>query len=485
MKFKFRKSLFLVIIISAFMVFAACKEKLKRSPKTIRAVYETIVVNGKKARVFNLVQPGGRRGFSGKKGDYFNVILKNDTDVPISIHWHGSILPNDQDGVPYVTQLPIKPGETRHYFYKLKQAGTYWMHSHYKFHEQKLMSAPFIIKDPNDPYKKDKNIVVMLQGFTFADPEEIFQHLRHPETADIFSSPAMHMKDLNDVTFDAMLANRHTLQNPKIYKVKPGQTVRLRMINAASASNFWVDTGSLEGRAIAVDGNDIQPIKDRKFQIAIAQRMDIEVIIPKEGGAFPILAQAEGTRQRAGVILATRGAAVPRLSELADTVAPALNDDQELRLHPLKKTLPDRPVTTVLNYSLEGSMKNYIWTMNKQAWPLIDPLKIKEGDRVEMIYTNNTNMSHPMHFHGHVFQVTSIDGKPISDGPMRDTILVLPHSTKKIIYDADNPGIWMNHCHVLYHMAAGMMTTTNYENYKAPVFYKKLIHGWLKESEAP
>jgi len=124
-------------------------------------------------------------------------------------------------------------------------------------------------------------------------------------------------------------------------------------------------------------------------------------------------------------------------------------------------------------------MKNYIWKINNEVWPRIKPLTITKGDRVEMVFRNDTNMAHPMHFHGHVFQVSEIDGKALANGPLRDTILVLPHSTKKIIFDANNPGIWMLHCHVLYHMKAGMMTTTNYVGYPEPKYYQALISGKL------
>jgi FtsP/CotA-like multicopper oxidase with cupredoxin domain len=451
-------------------------------PVTLNAVEQTLEVNGKKATVFNLVQPDGTEGFVGYKGDDFDVTLVNKTSVPISVHWHGMILPNDQDGVPYVTQLPIKPGDSHHYHYKLLQDGTYWMHSHFKFHEQRLMTAPMILKDHNDKYKNDKDIVVMFQDFTFKNPEQILFDLQHKP----HSSMAMNMDnkkakpDLNDVQYDAFLANRHTLKHPVIYHIKADEKIRLRLINGSSASNYWINTGSLKGTAIALDGNFIQPFTGYKFQLAVAQRIDIEVTIPKNGGTFPILAQVEGTNNQAGVILTTEASPNIHVDAKASEVATALNDEQEMHshaVHPLSKKKP----TAVLNYKLTGDMANYIWKINDQVWPKIKPLTIKKGDRVEMVFTNDTGMAHPMHLHGHIFQVESINGNQLANGPLRDTILVLPHSTKKIIFDAENPGIWMLHCHVLYHMNAGMMTTTNYIGYPEPSFYKDLIAGKIKE----
>ena len=109
-------------------------------------------------------------------------------------------------------------------------------------------------------------------------------------------------------------------------------------------------------------------------------------------------------------------------------------------------------------------MEKYIWLINGKAWPNNAPLVIKKGERVELHFINKTAMSHPMHLHGHVFQIKNINGIPF-EGTMRDTILVLPYSTVKVHFDADNPGIWPLHCHNLYHQYAGMMTTLNYEGY--------------------
>jgi FtsP/CotA-like multicopper oxidase with cupredoxin domain len=438
----------------------------------LTAVEVPLTVNAKKTKVFDIIQPDGKQGFYGVKGEYFDVILKNATTVPISIHWHGLVLPNDQDGVPYVTQLPVQPGGSHHYHFKLLQAGTFWMHSHFGFHEQGLMTAPLIVKDPQDPYASDKDVVVMLQGFTFKNPKNIFYDLQHRAMAmNMLPQP-----DLNDVKYDALLANRRTLQNPEIITVKPTEKIRLRLINASSASNLWINTGKLRATAIAVDGNNIEPFNNNSFQIADAQRIDLEITIPETGGVFPILAQIEGTKQQTGVILVTAGTQAPHISELADKVAPALNDSQEYQLHSLQH-LSEKPVSRSLNYALTGNMQKYIWKINNQVWPLITPYKIKKGDRVEMVFTNDTSMSHPMHFHGHVFQVTEIDGKKLKNGSIRDTILVLPHSQEKIIFDAENPGIWVMHCHVLYHMIAGMMTTANYLDYPEPKYYQQLIKG--------
>lgn len=120
-------------------------------------------------------------------------------------------------------------------------------------------------------------------------------------------------------------------------------------------------------------------------------------------------------------------------------------------------------------------MAGYVWTINKQSWPKITPSLINYGDRIEMIFINKNSMSHPMHLHGHVFQVTEIDGQAIKDGAKRDTVLVQPNTTVKVQFNADNPGVWVMHCHNLYHLAAGMLTTLQYQGYSLPTFYLNVL----------
>jgi FtsP/CotA-like multicopper oxidase with cupredoxin domain len=128
-----------------------------------------------------------------------------------------------------------------------------------------------------------------------------------------------------------------------------------------------------------------------------------------------------------------------------------------------KEPLPDRPVQRTLPSVLGGNMMTYNWTINGTPYPNRNSLNIKEGERVELVISNTTGMAHPMRLHGHVFEVTEIDGKKI-DGAKRDTILVRPKSTIKVVFDANNHGVWAYHCHILYHLATGMFTVLKYEN---------------------
>lgn len=252
--------------------------------------------------LYKIEQPDGTWGYHGVKGEYFDAIVKNTTDVPTVIHWHGLLLPNDQDGVPYVTQLPIPPGGEYHYRFKLVQSGTYWMHSHFGLQEQQFLSAPLILSDPKST-TKEKDVTLFIGDFSYRKPEVILADLKNAQVSSPMKMHHMdHMNkaeitkpDLNDVDYDAFLINYRSLQDPQIVRVKPGELVRLRVIAGSSMSNYFIKTGMLRGMAIAVDGNDIKPIEGKVFQLATAQRIDIRVKIPEGEGFYPILAQSEGT----------------------------------------------------------------------------------------------------------------------------------------------------------------------------------------------
>lgn len=461
-----------VIVISSYLPQAYTQEV---NPSiTLQIVQQPIVVHGRKSFVYRVKQPDGTLGIEASKGQQLNIVVENKIDRPTSLHWHGIILPNSQDGVPFLTQPPIKPGQSFQYQYKLIQSGTFWLHTHFRLQEQKLLAAPFIIHDPNEQVS-DQEVVLMLEDFSFTSPRLIYKKLRCQNKIAMASMSKMNMgSDINDVQYDAFLANERTLSDPQIVRVKPGTTVRLRIINAAASSNFYIDVGQLEHDVIAVDGNPIKPIKLNPFELGMAQRVDIVVKIPQGEGSYPILAKVEGTDDQTGIILTTEYSAIPSFFERDSKVMPAFSGLQEQQLA-ASTPLPSKPVTRSITFSLQGNMQKYVWKINNQVWPFETVPEIKANDRVEMVFQNQTSMSHPMHLHGHTFQVTEINGKKIS-GANRDTILVLPHASVKVQFDANNPGVWMMHCHNIYHAASGMITKILYQNYRAP-FYTILQQG--------
>ena len=268
-------------------------------------------------------------------GKPFRVRVENRIDQPSLIHWHGLTPPWQQDGVPGISGPPIPAGGSADYDFPLRFGGTFWMHSHQGLQEQSLMLAPLIIHDERDR-ASEQEVVLMLNDFSFTAPEEIFAGLKKGSNMTKMAGPAPSMTpvsnaaqaasapDLNDVTYDAFLANDRTLGDPEVVKVEPGGHVLLRVINGSSMSNYHLQRGQLKGELIAVDGFQIEPMMASRFPIAVAQRLDIRVALPREPAAHPVLAVLEGDRRRTGIVLAAGGAAIPRISETTDTPSPAL-----------------------------------------------------------------------------------------------------------------------------------------------------------------
>jgi len=230
------------------------------------------------------------------------------------------------------------------------------------------------------------------------------------------------------------------------------------VINAAAATVFWIDTGSLPGQLVAVDGEPVQPLPGRRFGLAMGQRLDIELDMPAEGGAFPILALREGAKERTGIILVTPGATVTKVVGQSDAEHPAFSADlsQEAALRAVM-SLPERAPASQPMLMLGGSMMPYVWTINGQTWGKHVPVTAKSGDRVEITFHNMSMMAHPMHLHGHAFQVVSTGGARFA-GAVRDTVHVPPMGMVTVAMDAGEAARWMLHCHHMPHLSTGMMT---------------------------
>jgi FtsP/CotA-like multicopper oxidase with cupredoxin domain len=446
------------------------------TPTVLRLQRRTIEVNGKAASVFGITQSDGTHGIVTQIGKPFRVRVENGIDAPSLIHWHGLTPPWQQDGVPGISGPPIPAGGSADYDFPLTFSGTYWMHSHEGLQEQLLMTAPLIIREPHDR----QEIVMLLSDFSFTPPEQIMAGLKRP-MADAGAKPAapdpmaaMKMPptaggsaaapakpDLNDVAYDAFLANDRTLADPFVAKVEPGATALLRIINGSSMSAFHIHLGRLPGELVAVDGHAVAPVKGPVFPIAVAQRLDIRLTIPRGAAAYPVLAVLEGESRRTGIVLAAGNGRIVKIADEAAMASPPLTLDLERRLRaaaPLTPRKPDR----VLRIDLTGDMARYVWSLNNVVWSKdTPPLLVAKGERVALVMTNRTMMPHPMHLHGHVFQVVEIDGHRFP-GAMRDTVLVPPAKRVVVEFDADNPGTWAFHCHLLYHMDAGMFQTVHY-----------------------
>lgn len=457
---------------------AAAAPELRTAKLRLTAGTRTLAVNGKPARVFGLIGPNGTPGITLSPGERFHVDLVNRAGTSTIIHWHGQLPPWTQDGFPWPQTPPVPAGDTHSYDYA-PIAGTFWMHSHQGMQEQSLMTAPLIVRSAEDMRADRQEAVLMLHDFSFHPPDELLAGLTKSNGSQSMipksgmgnnmnmgseSMGAMDMgsgmaMDLNDVDYDAFLANDRTFADPEVIRTEPGGRVRLRLINAASSTQFWIDLGALTGTVVAADGHPVRPVRSTRLPLAIAQRLDVLIDLPGNG-AYPIFAQVEGKRARTGIVLAAPGAPVSRLAAEAEENAPAVDLSLERRLEavtPLARHATDVTHRVIL----AGAMAPYAWSLNGEYWPEITALTIATGQRVAIEMVNHSMMAHPMHLHGHAFQVMALNGMPLA-GAVRDTVLVPPMGSVTIAFDADNPGRWAFHCHNLYHMMTGMMTEVRY-----------------------
>ena len=454
---------------------------------TLTAARRTIEVQGRAVSVFSLRGGSGTAALVLDAGQRFAVTLDNQTGEDTIIHWHGQTPDPAQDGVTDTGYVDAIAGGRSQAYDFAPRPGTHWMHSHHGLQEQNLLAAPLIVRSGDDATADRQEVVVMLHDFSFRPPEEILAGLTGPmgEAMSGHAMPAMSGgmggtaghnmagmghdmsgmapmmgMDLNDVEYDAYLANDRTLDDPEVVRTEAGGQILLRIINAATSTAFWIDLGGASGTLTAVDGNPVVPVETSRIPLAQAQRADILVTVPA-GGIVPVLAEREGDRARTGIILAAPGATVTKVAAAADTAAPPIDLSLEARLT-AQSPLAAKPAGIAHRLALTGSMMPYAWGIDGRTWQERAPLRVGSGERIVIEMTNQSMMAHPMHLHGHHFQVVAIDGRALS-GAMRDTVLVPPMGRVAIAFDADNPGRWLLHCHNLYHMAMGMMTEVVYE----------------------
>lgn len=429
----------------------------------------TLEVNKKAAKVFSIVGANGKAGLMASEGDRLTGSVLNATSTSLQLHWHGQTkAPADQDRAR-PDGLPCAAGATDTFDFELTP-GTHWMHSH-SLTEQQLLAAPMITREKDAGDVQD--VVVMLHDFSFRTPEEILEglggsngHGGHGAGMNQGMSMPGHgghmmgggmgmMTHANDVKYDAYLANDRTLDDPDIIRVEKGGRVRLRIINAGTATAFFIATPGLTSQCVAVDGLPCQPVAAASYPMAQGQRLDLVVEIPKEGGAFPVLALVEGAQFATGIVLATASAAIAKLASTQAQAQGLVSLDFETQLrakNPLAVKQPDKTFMVML-----GEEPGYRWTINGRVHGQHQPFDVRQGERVEMTFMNPTSMMHPMHLHGHHFQVVALGGQRFS-GALRDTLIVPGHVPITIAFDANLKGSWFLHCHHLYHMATGMMT---------------------------
>lgn len=430
-----------------------------------------------------------------RRGDMIQARLVNRLPADTTIHWHGLALRNDMDGVPGVTQAAVSPGAAFTYRFTAATAGTYWFHPHVGTQLDRGLYAPLIVEDPAEltPYDHDWTVVLddWIDGTGYT-PDQVLARLRRgmggmshsPGGQDSGGMSGMDMGgmggggsgaagsgsgaggpllmgaasqllggDAGDVNYPYYLVNGRVASAPVTFRARPGQWARIRFINAGGDTAFRVALGGHRMLVTHTDGYPVAPVHTDALLIGMGERYD--VLVDLDDGVFPLTALAEGKGQTARALVRTGAGTPPPASVRPDELAGQIIRYQQLR--PTEDVaLPARTPGDVRTLDLTGGMMRYDWGINGKPYDPRIRVLIRPGERVRVILRNQTMMWHPMHIHGHTFQVNGT-------GPRKDTVIVLPGQSVTCDFDADNPGQWMAHCHNVYHAESGMMTILGYQ----------------------
>ncbi|MFF7643857.1 multicopper oxidase domain-containing protein [Streptomyces canus] len=459
---------------------------LTAAPTTLRLGGRTVTT-----WAFNNTVPGPQIRVNA--GDVLRARVINRLPQPLTVHWHGIALRNDMDGVPDVTQKAIKPGGQFVYRFTVTDPGTFFYHSHVGTQLDRGLYGPLIVNDPSDTSAPRRDVTVLLDDWvdgTGQTPDQVLAKLRSGATTGMdpsgtgfsgmgsmpgMSSPSsgssssgsemsgMSMPtrtsplgdDTTDLTYPYYLINGRPATDPATFKVTPGERIRLRIINAASTTPFRVAVGGSPLTVTASDGFPVRPVTADTILLGMGERYDAVVTAPRTG-AVPLVAKVEGTSARALAVLRTGSGSNPM-----PDIAPKELSGRLLTYADLRATqavaLPARTPDRTYTVDLTGTMTSYKWGIaaTKEG---STTLPVRQGQRIRLVLKNDTMMWHPMHLHGHTFQLVTGSAA----GPRKDTVIVAPMSRVTVDLDANNPGQWALHCHNIYHAEAGMLTTLSY-----------------------
>ncbi len=455
------------------------------------------------------------------EGDSVEIQVHNLMHMETSIHWHGLILPNEQDGVPYLTTAPIKAHSTHVFRFPIVQTGTYWYHSHTMLQEQSGMYGAIVIQPKTHSVIPEE--VVLLSDWTDENPNQVERSLHYATDWYAIKKGAtqnylqaikekkfgvkitnewkrMMAMDVSDVYYDALLTNGKTTELKPLYKA--GDKIRLRIINGSSSTYFWLGYAGGKMSVIANDGAVVEPVEVDRLIVGVSETYDVMVTIP-ESGSYELRATAEDRTRATSLWLGagTKYAApvLPRLKyfegmkmmngmmnmdgtmndmgmkmslqqmDMNTVMYPEIIDSNQnivtlnyaMLKAPQKTTLPDGPVRE-MKFELTGNMNRYVWTLNNKTISESDKILIKQGENIRIILTNNSMMRHPMHLHGHFFRTLNGQGEY---APLKTVLDIMPMETDTIEFHASEKyGDWYFHCHILYHMMSGMGRIFSYEN---------------------
>jgi len=477
------------------------------------------------------------------EGDIAEIVVHNKLKEGTSLHWHGVYLPNKEDGVPFLTQMPIAPNTTHTYRFPIIQNGTHWYHSHSGFQEQIGMYGSLILKKKeSDPtFRKGVDdlpeVPIILSEWTDIKPENVHRMLHNANdwggikkgTVQSYSEAIKsgHFKtklenewkrmlamDVSDVYYDKFLINGKN--ESQLSQFKAGDQVRLRIANGGASSYFWLSYAGGKMTVVANDGNDVEPVEVDRLIIGVSETYDVVVSIPREKTAFEFLATPEDRTKLASIYLGNGTiqlkSRMPKLKyfegmemmngmmnmdgtmddmgmnmslqkmDMNTVMYPEVTGSADMKMdhanHSMKPnqdlvtlnygmlkaphptTLPKDAPVRELHFELTGNMNRYVWSMDNKVLSETDKILIKKGENVRITLYNGSMMRHPMHLHGHDFRVINGQGE---FAPLKNVLDIMPMETDTIEFLANVEGDWFFHCHILYHMMAGMNRVFSYE----------------------
>ncbi len=401
-----------------------------------------------------------------RKGQTLRAPVANHLPQETTVHWHGLAIPNAMDGVPVLTQPAIAPGDNFHYEFVVPDAGTYYLHSHVGTQLDRGMYGPLIIEDPDDGADYDDELVVVLDDWidgTGTTPDQVAENLKKTGMKPMTGpprplSPSLPLgEDGGDVTYPYFLINGRTTKDPQVSDYRAGQRIRLRIINAGADTAFRVAVPGLQLNVTHTDGYPVVPHVTDSVILGMGERADAIITVATSA---PVIAAAEGKDGYAQLNLRVDGG--PSTIDVEKFVA-NLRTSVVLNTSTLEGAaevvLPQRAPDTTIDLRLAGPMRGYTWPINGRLYdPPKNGISLAPGQRVRVRFISDSMMFHPMHLHGHTFEVVHPNGR----GPRKDTVLVPPKQTVEVDFDTDNPGRWIVHCHNDYHLDGGMATFVEY-----------------------
>lgn len=481
---------------------------------------QTVAITGKPVSkiTVNGTIPGPVLRFT--EGDEAVIHVTNTMKEPTSVHWHGLLLPGLMDGAPGFNGFKgIAPGETFTYHFAIRQSGTYWYHAHTLGQEQDGLYAGIII-DPKgqDPIASERDYVILLSDYSPESADQILGNLKASsdyyqydrrtlgdfvkdaqtmglgkalKSAGAWGKMRMLPTDLSDVTGYHFLVNGLTPDQNWTGLFAKGERVRLRFINASAMTMYDIRIPGLKMTVVAADGQAVKPVLIDEFRFGNAETYDV-IVTPTEDKAYTIVAEPI---DRTGFALATlaprqglrgdipvqRPRATLRMGDM--NMAVMMRDDPDMDMSDmdhssgwaetkapegtihlsyrnLKSLIPQndlREPTREVVFRLGGNMERYIWTINDKVFDPADGFTLGYNERVRLTYINETMMAHPIHLHGMFTQLEN--GQMPADRPNKHTVIVPPGKTVSVLLTANEAGRWPFHCHLLYRMASGMMTS--------------------------